>query len=163
MPFPYIDIHTHNREVPENTITVRNLSPGENIPVFQGKNFYSMGLHPWKVISEEEDNRQLLMVEDALELDHVIFAGECGLDKRSEAGFQEQIRAFRAQAFMAEEYEKPLIIHCVKAWNEMMELHKEINPAVPWIFHGYNGSIELTRQLSEKNILFSFEIGRAHV
>ena len=156
MPFPYIDIHTHNREVPENTITVRNLSPGEDIPVFQGKNFYSMGLHPWKVISEEEDNRQLLMVEDALELDHVIFAGECGLDKRSETVFQEQIRAFRAQAFMAEEYEKPLIIHCVKAWNEMMELHKEIKPAVPWIFHGYNGSIELTRQLSEKNILFSF-------
>jgi len=154
--FPFIDIHTHKPEIGEGNVTVRNLSPGDAIPAFTGKNFYSIGLHPWKIGSEKEDNERLLMMEDALEFDHVIFVGECGLDKLAETGFDEQMRAFNAQAFMAEEYQKPLIIHCVKAWNEVVELHKNNKPSVPWIFHGYNGSAELTQQLSERNFLFSF-------
>jgi TatD DNase family protein len=153
---PFIDIHTHREKIPEKTITIKNLFPGEAIPVFSGRNFYSVGLHPWKVGTEKEDNERMLMMEDALELDHVIFVGECGLDKLAETAFEEQKRAFRAQAFMAEEYQKPLIIHCVKAWNEVVELHKKNKPTVPWIFHGYNGSVELTQQLPDKNFLFSF-------
>jgi TatD DNase family protein len=156
IPIPFIDIHTHNRVTQDNTVTVGNLFPGDAIPVFTGKNFYSVGLHPWKIKSKKEDNESMLIMEDALDFDHVIFVGECGLDKLAETGFDEQIRAFTAQAFMAEEYKKPLIIHCVKAWNEIMELHKKNRPAVPWIFHGYNGSVELTQQLSEKNFFFSF-------
>ena len=156
MPYPFIDIHTHNRAIPDDTVSVRNLFPGEDIPAFKGKNFFSVGLHPWKISSESQDNRLMLMIEEALDFDHVLFVGECGIDKRAKSELTEQIRAFKAQAFMAEEYEKPLVIHSVKAWNEVMELHSEIRPSVPWIFHGYSGSIELTRQLSEKNILFSF-------
>ncbi len=154
--FPFIDIHTHKTGIDDGTVTVRNLLPGDAIPTFNGKNFYSIGLHPWKIGSEKEDNERMLMMEDALEFDHVIFVGECGLDKLAETGFDEQMRAFNAQAFMAEEYQKPLIIHCVKAWNEVVELHKKNKPSVPWIFHGYNGSVELTQQLSERNFLFSF-------
>lgn len=153
---PFIDIHTHLPEIPGKTVTVKNLFPGEAIPVFSGRNFYSVGLHPWKIGTEKEDNERMLMMEDALELDHVIFVGECGLDKLAEAPPDEQLRAFKAQAFMAEEYQKPLIIHCVRAWNEVVELHKKNKPTVPWIFHGYNGSLELTQQLLNKNFLFSF-------
>lgn len=154
--FPFIDIHTHQTGIGDGTVTVRNLSPGDAIPTFTGKNFYSIGLHPWKTGSEKEDNERLLMMEDALEFDHVIFVGECGLDKLSVTGFDEHLRAFNAQTFMAEEYQKPLIIHCVKAWSEVVELYKKNKPSVPWIFHGYNGSAELTQQLSERNFFFSF-------
>ncbi|SHF87461.1 TatD DNase family protein [Mariniphaga anaerophila] len=153
---PFIDIHTHNKNTDPETVTVFNLEPGDPIHVFAGKNFYSVGLHPWKIKSEKDDDERMLMMEDALDLDHVIFVGECGLDKVTGAGFDEQMRAFSAQAFMAEEYGVPLIIHCVKAWNEVVELHKKNRPSVPWIFHGYNGSVELTRQLLDKNFLFSF-------
>lgn len=156
MPIPFIDIHTHKPEFAGDQVTVRNLLPGDAIPAFTGKNFYSVGLHPWRIGTEAEDNERMLMMEDALEFDHVIFVGECGLDKLAETGFEEQMRAFQAQAFMAEEFRKPLIIHCVKAWNEIAEMHKKNKPTVPWIFHGYNGSVQLTRQLSGKNILFSF-------
>jgi TatD DNase family protein len=156
LQIPFIDIHTHNPRVPDNTVTVKNLFPGEVIPAFTGKNFYSVGLHPWKTGSEQEDNIQMQMMEEALEFDHVLFVGECGLDKLAPTGFDEQLRAFKAQAFMAEEYQKPLIIHCVKAWNEVVELHKKNKPSVPWIFHGYNGSVELTRQLLGKRFMFSF-------
>jgi TatD DNase family protein len=135
---------------------VSNLMPGEAIHAFSGRNFYSVGLHPWKIKTPKENNRTLLMMEDALELDHVIFVGESGLDKLAATDFEEQMRVFNAQIFMAEEYQKPLIIHCVKAWEEVIALHKQSRPTVPWILHGYNGSPEMTQQLSAKNCLFSF-------
>lgn len=153
---PFIDIHTHHAVSELNLIRVRNLFPGDAIPVFSGRNFFSVGLHPWKIKSEEENNNFLQMMEDALEFDHVIFVGECGLDKFAETDYKEQLRVFRAHVFMAEEYQKPLIIHCVKGWNEILEVLKYDKPTVPWIFHGYNGSKEFTGQLAEKNCMFSF-------
>jgi len=153
---PYIDIHTHPYHQETDTITVQNIYPGDGFSAFLGRNFYSVGLHPWHVKSKEENNQLLQMVEDALEFDHVIFIGECGLDKNIEIDFEEQKRVFHAQAFMAEEFGKPLIVHCVKAYNEVLELHKDMHPEMPWILHGYNGSIQLTKQLLERGILFSF-------
>lgn len=138
------------------TVKVINLYPGDAIPAFKGNSFYSVGLHPWKLKSNEENNSFLEMMEDALEFDHVIFAGECGLDKITGADFEEQKRVFTAQAVMAEEYGKPLIIHCVRAYNEVLELYNNVHPSVPWILHGYVGSPEMTRQLSGKKFIFSF-------
>jgi TatD DNase family protein len=155
-PLPFIDIHTHKVHNSNVVVQVLNLMPGDPVPVFTGRNFYSAGLHPWKLLSEEENNDRLLMLEDALELDQVIFVGECGLDKLTTTDYQEQLRVFKAQVFMAEEYQKPLIIHCVKSWNETFEIYKANHPTVPWIFHGFNGSPELIRQFSGDNIWFSF-------
>ena len=154
--FPYIDIHTHQSRAENSIVTVRNLYPGEDIPSFNGRNFFSVGLHPWKIKSPRENNDQLEMMEDALELDHVIFLGECGLDKLADTNFEEQMRVFEAQVFMAEEYNIPLIIHCVKAYNEIIEVHKRNHPSVPWIFHGYNANLQVSKQLMERNMLFSF-------
>ncbi len=154
-PIPYIDFHTHSFQKETDTITVQNIYPGDGFAAFNGRNFYSVGLHPWHIKSPEENNRLLVMVEDALEFDHVIFIGECGLDKNAN-DFNEQKRVFQAQAFMAEEYKKPLIIHCVKAFNEILELHKKMHPEMPWIMHGYNGSLQVTEQLEKQGMLFSF-------
>jgi len=155
-PVPYIDIHTHKKRGEERTVVVRNLFPGEEIPAFTGRNFYSVGLHPWKTGTEEENNPLLQIMEDALELDHVILVGECGLDKGVENDFDEQLRVFQAQAFMAEEYQKPLLIHCVKAYNEIVRVFNRLHPTVPWIFHGYSANIEISRQLVPRNTFFSF-------
>jgi TatD DNase family protein len=153
---PFIDIHTHLLREQWDTVTVRNIRPGGAIPAFTGKDFFSVGLHPWEIKSIHENNELLVMMEDALEFDHVVFVGECGLDKRAETDFKEQLRIFRAQAFMAEEYKKPLIVHCVKAYNEVIEIYKKMHPGVPWIFHAYSGNLEITGQMTDKNIFFSF-------
>lgn len=155
-PIPYIDIHTHPHHKERNTITVQNIYPGEGFAAFTGRNFYSVGLHPWHIGEKNENNIALQMVEEALEFDHVVFVGEAGLDKLANTDFNEQRRVFEAQAYMAEEYQCPLIIHCVKALNEVIELRKKMNPAMPWILHAYNGSIEITKQLAEMKFLFSF-------
>lgn len=153
---PYINIHVHNAKKTTETITVQNLFPGDEIPVFSGRNFYSAGIHPWDVGTKKENNKALLLIEEALELPHVIFVGESGLDKLADADFAEQCRIFEAQAIMSEKFEYPLVIHCVKAYNEVIELRKKLNPAMPWIMHGYNGSVEITKQMADLGILFSF-------
>jgi len=153
---PFIDIHTHAARSGKDTITVQNIFPGEGFAAFNGRNFYSVGLHPWHIGTVQENNEALQMVENALEFDHVIFVGEAGLDKLVEKDFAEQQRVFEAQAFMAEEYQYPLVIHCVKAYNEVMELRKKMKPAMPWIIHSYNGSLEITKQMVEMGFLFSF-------
>lgn len=153
---PFVDIHTHLSRTEKEAITVQNIFPGEGFAAFSGRNFYSVGLHPWHIKTPGENNKMLAQVEDALGFDHVIFVGEAGLDKRGKTCFEEQKRVFEAQAFMAEEYRKPLIVHCVKAYNEVMEAHKKMAPKMTWIFHGYNGSVEMTRQLATRDFLFSF-------
>lgn len=154
--FPYIDIHTHPFHQESDTITVQNIFPGDGFAAFNGRNFYSVGLHPWHLGSKQENNEALQMVEEALEFDHVIFVGEAGLDKINGGDFIEQLRVFEAQAVIAEEYQYPLIIHCVKAINEVVALRNKMNPVMPWILHGYSGSIEQTKQLVDKGFLFSF-------
>src|SRR5680860_505636 len=108
---PFIDIHTHSVRPERETVTVHNIFPGDGFAAFSGRNFYSIGLHPWHIKSEDENNKSLIMLEDALGFDHVCFLGECGLDKVAKTDFEEQKRVFRAQAFMAEEFKRPLIIH----------------------------------------------------
>lgn len=153
---PYIDIHSHSVINEPETIFVQNIYPGEGFAAFSGRNFYSVGLHPWHIKIPDENNKLLEMVEDAQEFDHVIFIGECGLDKKTKTNFEEQKRVFKAQAFMAEEFQKPLIIHCVSAFNEVLELHKTLHPSMSWIMHRYSGNIQITKQLENRNILFSF-------
>lgn len=153
---PFIDIHTHSDNPEFETVTVRNIYPGDGFAVFTGRNFYSVGLHPWHIKSVNENNEQLRIMEETLDFDQVCFIGECGLDKAIKNDFEEQKRIFQAQAFMAEEFKRPLIIHCVKAYNEILEFHKKLHPEMPWILHAYNGSIETTIALAQRNFFFSF-------
>ena len=153
---PFIDVHTHPNHVESDTIIVQNIFPGDGFAAFTGRNFYSVGLHPWHLKTPDENNEMLHMVEDALEFDHVCFVGECGLDKKVDTDFKEQIRVFRAQAFIAEEFKRPLVIHCVKAYNEIFEIHKKLRPDMPWIMHGYRGNAQVTQLLGKHGIFFSF-------
>jgi TatD DNase family protein len=155
---PFIDIHTHPNHIESDTVIVQNIFPGDGFAAFTGRNFYSMGLHPWHLKTTGENNEMLQMVKDALEFDHVCFVGECGLDKKVDTDFKEQLRVFRAQAFIAEEFKRPLVIHCVKAYNEIFEIHKKLHPEMPWIMHGYRGNSQITQLLGKLGIFFSFGI-----
>ncbi len=156
IPVPYIDIHSHPDRVETDTIIVQNIFPGEGFAAFTGRNFYSVGLHPWHLKTNEENNEMLRMVEEALEFDHVCFVGECGLDKNIDIDFEEQKRVFKAHTYIAEELKRPVIIHCVKAYNEVFELHQKLHPEMPWILHGYTGNVQTTQQLGKQGFMFSF-------
>jgi TatD DNase family protein len=86
----------------------------------------------------------------------VIAIGECGLDKCIQTDLSLQIEVFSRQIDLAERLSKPVIVHCVRAFNELLQLHKQLSPNLPWIVHGYVGKVPLAKQLASHGLYVSF-------
>jgi TatD DNase family protein len=82
--------------------------------------------------------------------------GECGLDKRSETSFELQQSVFERQLALAEKHQKPVVIHCVAAFQELIEIKKRLKISVPMVVHGYSKKAELAKQLIENGFYLSF-------
>ncbi len=154
MPAFYIDIHTH-RDSPGTTdvISVNNIllqNASERLAV---PGWYSVGLHPWDSDSLNFDQDLLIRLMD---MPGLIAVGECGLDKLRGAPIPVQTEIFTKQALIAGDHDKPLIIHCVQAWQEIMAIRKDIHPKNPWIIHGFRGKPELAKQLVDQGFYLSF-------
>ena len=48
-----------------------------------------------------------------------------------------------------------MIIHCVKAYSEIIEIRKKTKATMPWVIHGFNSSIETMRQLLKYDMYIS--------
>jgi TatD DNase family protein len=82
--------------------------------------------------------------------------GECGLDKLSDVNFEIQQEAFIEQIRIANHYKKPLIIHCVKAFNELINCLNLHDNEVPVIVHGFNNNDNIANVLLDHGCYFSF-------
>lgn len=76
---------------------------------------------------------------------------KCAATSRS---LQEEV--FTAQVHLAGDTGKPLIIHCVKAWPELMAIRKTTRSVIPWIIHGFRGNGKLAEQLLRAGFYLSF-------
>ena len=85
-----------------------------------------------------------------------VAVGEAGLDKLTAAPMELQVRMFEKQVELSEKYRLPLIIHCVKAMDELLAVRKKLNPAQPWIWHGFRGKPQQAGQLIKNGIYLSF-------
>ena len=115
--------------------------------------FRSVGIHPWYIYNVEE---QLAELKRQVSFPDVVAIGETGLDKGAEAPLDCQREIFRASASLAENAGVFLIIHCVKAWDELIASKKELKPRVPWIIHGFRGNATLAGQLIRQGFYLSF-------
>ncbi|MDZ7934269.1 MAG: TatD family hydrolase [Emticicia sp.] len=77
---------------------------------------------------------------------------QCRL-KGSPLPLQEEI--FIKQIRIAEEVKKPIIIHCVKCFNELISIKKIIRPKVPMIVHGFNNNLTIAQMLLERGFYIS--------
>ena len=134
-------------------IAIYNLSPAEAL-TDQSECLISVGLHPWHVGADWEE--QLRMLGEVAGKKRMLLIGEAGLDKLCKTDFALQQAAFLRQIELAEEVQKPLIIHCVKAWPELIAIRKKVLPSVPWVIHGFRGKPELARQLLELDFYLSY-------
>lgn len=146
-----LDIHTHHLPA-EPGLAILNVSPAEFIP--ESGQYYSVGYHPWYLSDDGSEDWSLL--SELVGQPQVLAVGEAGLDKITEVDYSLQKTAFERQAIMAMEAQKPLIIHCVRSYNEIMELKKTLKPTNPWVIHGFRGKKELARQLTDHGILLSY-------
>lgn len=129
----YIDFHTHH--VPTAT---------DVIAVVNGRDTW--GIHPWKA----GEAFVLPDIKDRLAI------GECGLDALRGPSMEIQLRVFRHQIALSEANGKPLVIHCVKALDPLLSLHRELHPKMPWMFHGFRGKPQQLRSLLAAGFYISF-------
>jgi TatD DNase family protein len=149
----YINLHTHRQSSSPEVKSVYNLMLHEKrVPIQQ---LFSAGLHPW--FADQAPGDLLMLLSQLAKQPNFFAYGETGLDKLCSVPFQLQQDIFKLHLEMANEKNKPVILHCVKAWDEMIEM--AAGYPLPRILHGYNGSLALTKRLVEKG--FYFSIGRA--
>ena len=136
----FFNIHTHVSVHPESEIL--SLAPEELST--DNRSFYaSVGIHPW-TLTEENADIQWETLHESIKDKRIVAIGECGLDKLKGPSMELQTAIFKQEATLAENCSLPLIIHCVKAFNELIQLKKEISPCQPWIIHGFRGKLPLT-------------------
>lgn len=87
---------------------------------------------------------------------HVLAIGECGLDKVCTTSFSLQQQVFSAQVQSANEIGKPMIIHCVRAWEEVLHLLQQQRNRVPVIFHGFNKNRAIAQRIINRGYYVSF-------
>ncbi len=148
----FINLHTHHFTDRHDIFEVVNQYPHEfdvAIP------HYSIGIHPWYIV-EDRLSDDLAILESKLEFENCLAVGECGLDKRIEIPLALQTQVFEKQLLLAERYKKPVILHCVAAFQEVIEIKKALKITVPMIIHGFSKNQETAKQLLDNGLYVSF-------
>ena len=153
------DVHTHQPAVHPEDIAIVSVDLRE--PFVPGTLRYSVGVHPWYVDFHHPVETALLYDKVREYANHpaVTAIGETGLDKitaKTTEDFQFQYALFFAHARVAEEVNKILIIHCVKAWNDLLSIHKALKPSIPWVIHGFRGKESIANRLLDAGLYLSF-------
>ena len=148
----FINLHTHSFSNDDSLLEVVNQYPWEfnkEIPK------YSIGIHPW-YINESRLSEDLKIIEDKLLLNDCLALGECGLDKRIEMSLNTQIEVFQQQVELVQSTDKPIILHCVAAYQEIIEIKKEMNIKNQMIIHGFSKNMQVAKSLLDNGFYLSF-------
>ncbi|MBD3904317.1 TatD family hydrolase [Chryseobacterium sp. C-2] len=141
----FFDFHHHKKSISKG---IYNLEYGETPPEFP----YSIGIHPQDIqfenIESQFDWVKSTITEDCFAI------GECGLDGliSIEQNLQEQV--FKRQIEISNELKKPLIIHCVRKFYEVISFRKIANQ--PIIIHGFNKKQSFADDLLKNKFYLSF-------
>jgi TatD DNase family protein len=148
----YFNLHTHKATNQTNILELVNQYPQEfnaTIP------YYSIGIHPWFIV-EERIEADLVIIESKLQEASCLAVGECGLDKRIEIPMELQEMVFERQLLLAQQYNKPVVIHCVAAFQELITIKKKLNISVPMLIHGFSKNAQIAKQLVDNGFYISF-------
>lgn len=146
-----INLHTHSRPK-EGERSIRSLY--EDFGEAAQPGYYSIGVHPCFI--KDPWLAQFKAIKDHSRHSNVLAIGETGLDKICSTAWELQKLSFTAHIQWAVFLQKPLIIHCVRAWDEVFATLNNENVTVPVIFHGYSKNIQLAQQITRQGYYLSF-------
>ncbi len=153
---PFINIHKHS-ESDQGEIAIKNVLLDKFISAGNFINQHlSVGFHPWRVTSQTLVNEVKKGLEISASSKYVLTLGETGLDRTASNPFEYQVKFFKAHIEVSESSYKPLIIHCVRAHQEILAIRKELKARQTWIFHGFNGSPQMAMQILSQGCMISF-------
>lgn len=147
------DMHTHAVGRSADAVRIFNIRSGFTDPV--GMAPVSMGLHPW-YLTEGELEKDLGDLPAAASQPSVLAIGECGLDRVCDTPIPLQEAVFRRQLVLAERLRKPVIVHCVRAYEEVLRILREERVTVPVIFHGFRKDAALAESILASGHRLSF-------
>ena len=141
----FFDFHHHKSH---NSYGIYNLHQEEILP----ENYFSVGIHPKDIDGNWQEN--LEKVKEISQQQNCVAIGECGLDALINIDENLQKKVFEAQILWANEINKPMIIHCVKRFQELIPFQKLAK--VPLIIHGFNKRKSVADEMLKHGFYLSF-------
>ena len=148
----YFNLHTHQFTNDAEILELVNQYPQEFDAAISN---YSIGIHPL-FIDENRLESDFQILEQKISSPACLAIGECGLDKRSVTAFETQLKVLERQLLLAEKFQKPVVIHCVLAFQELVEMKNRLKITTPIIIHGFSKKEQLAKQLLNNGFYFSF-------
>lgn len=104
------------------------------------------------------DEQNLAILEKLICENETLLIGEVGLDRRAKMSLDEQ-EVYLSRIFeMALKYKRAVILHCVGADGRMLKLIKKYKE-LKFLYHGFNGSYEMAKELVRLNVYLSIRPG----
>lgn len=141
----FFDFHHHKKDI-------RNGIYNLNIQQIPPDTLYSIGIHP-QDIDVTHLEQQFSWMENTM-FQNCFAIGECGLDSLVSIDQKIQEDVFLRQIKIANEVKKPVIIHCVRKFYEVISLGKKAEQ--PMIIHGFNKKRQIAEDLLANNFYLSF-------
>ena len=142
------DIHSHH--IQNNGFQLIN----QTVESFDSSvEYFSIGWHPWAVENYNDADFETLI--EYAQLPNCKAIGECGLDKNISTSLEKQLPIFEKQLQLAFNLNKPAILHCVKAFQEIVNVCTPYLGKIPLIIHGFNKNTILAKQLIDKGFYIS--------
>ncbi len=145
-----MDAHTHR---PAATPHVYVLSPGELKSVTSSAAYFCAGIHPWHVAQSHWQDVLRWSAQP-----HCVAIGETGLD-RLYPHWSEQLKFFEQHWDLAQELQKPLVVHVVRSVSDVMALLKRRKATTPWLWHDFTGPLEAIPRLLKLHPQLYFSCG----
>ncbi len=148
----FFNLHTHHYTNQPDVLELVNQYPHEFNDLVPN---YSIGIHPWYIV-EDRIEADFEFLESKLTDEKCLAIGECGLDKRIALSMDLQQNIFEKHLALAEKYQKPVIIHCVAAFQELIAITKNRKVSVPMIVHGFSKNELVAKELLANGFYLSF-------
>ncbi|MFA6401171.1 MAG: TatD family hydrolase [Salinivirgaceae bacterium] len=147
---PYVNIHTHRPEY--QNIELIDLATKND---WEPRWCYSFGLHPWNIATTDLEN-YLEQIATLINEKKIMAIGEAGVDRVIQTEVELQKQVFNEQVLLSEQFQMPIIIHCVKAWADLSEIRKQTKAKTPWIYHGFTANLHTAQQIRLEGNYLSF-------
>lgn len=114
------------------------------------------GVHPWH--AGEVKAGWDIELEKLLNRRSDAGVGEIGLDKvREPVDLARQKEVFVCQIEIAKRLSRPIAIHCVRAWGDLLALLRDRKSShIKWMMHSFHGSAEMMAEFLKLGAYISF-------
>lgn len=120
--------------------------PKQIIPAF--------AVHPWYASEVKEGYQERL--EAYFKKYPQALVGECGFDRACQTDLKSQTEVFEQQFLLAEKYNRPMLVHSVKAEDLILKYIAKKHPKM--LIHSFSGSAQFLRQLMNNDCYISVNI-----